>query len=88
MGVGRRSARSATGSTLRRKKKPAEGSRDLDDVRFLARKVPLDLHILKERYEKEQRPNLGNPRRKDLTIQLWTEAIEEERKKERVTTDE
>lgn len=62
--------------------------RDRDDVKFLARKVPLDLHLLKERYQKELRPNLGNPRREDLTIQLWTEAIEEERKKERATTDE
>lgn len=53
--------------------------RDRDDVKFLAEKVPLDLQILKQRYEKELRPNLGNPGREDLTLQLWIEAIAEQR---------
>jgi hypothetical protein len=55
--------------------------RDRDDVRHLARTVPLDLEALKERYQKELRWQLGNPEREDLTLQLWIEAIEEERSK-------
>ncbi|MGI9165009.1 MAG: DUF6036 family nucleotidyltransferase [Pyrinomonadaceae bacterium] len=53
--------------------------RDRDDVRHLARIVPLDLNTLRTRYEKELRPLLGNPEREDLTLALWVEAIEEER---------
>jgi len=53
--------------------------RDRDDVKYLARIVPFDLSVLKERYEKELRPILGNPSREDLTIQLWIETIQEER---------
>jgi hypothetical protein len=53
--------------------------RDRDDVRHLARAIPFDLDILRERYRAELRPYLGNPRREDLTLQLWIEAIEEDR---------
>jgi hypothetical protein len=53
--------------------------RDRDDVKLLAERVPFDLAILKQRYEKELRPNLGNPSREDLTIQLWIDAITEQR---------
>lgn len=53
--------------------------RDRDDVKHLARSVPLDLDVLKERYEKELRWQLGNPEREDLTLQLWIEMIEEDR---------
>lgn len=53
--------------------------RDRDDVKHLARSVPLDLGILQERYQSELRPDLGNPHREDLTLKLWIEAIEEER---------
>jgi len=53
--------------------------RDRDDVKHLARTVPLDLEVLKERYQKELRWQLGNPDREDLTLRLWIEAIEEER---------
>ncbi len=55
--------------------------RDRDDVRHLARTVPLDLDVLQERYKKELRLSLGNPEREDLTLQLWLDAIEEERHK-------
>ncbi len=55
--------------------------RDRDDVRHLARTVPLDLKDLKDRYQKELRWQLGNPEREDLTLKLWIEAIEEERSK-------
>ncbi len=54
--------------------------RDRDDVRFLARAVPFDLEVLKERYERELRPILGNPEREDLTLKLWIDVIEEDRK--------
>jgi Nucleotidyltransferase of unknown function (DUF6036) len=53
--------------------------RDRSDVLHLARTVPFDLSVLRERYFSEQRPYLGNPKREDLTLQLWIEAIEEER---------
>lgn len=56
--------------------------RDRDDVKYLAKIVPLDLAILKERYQQELRPNLGNPKREDLTLELWIEAIEEDRASE------
>lgn len=52
--------------------------RDRDDVKHLARTVPFDLDKLQGRYQKELRPNLGNPGREDLTLKLWMEAIEEE----------
>lgn len=55
--------------------------RDRDDVRHPTRTVPLDIEILRERYQKELRPFLGNPEREDLTLQFWIEAIEEERAK-------
>jgi hypothetical protein len=54
--------------------------RDRDDVKHLARKVPFDLNILQERYHRELRPDLGNPDREDLTLKLWIEVIEEERR--------
>ncbi len=52
--------------------------RDRDDVKHLARAIPLDLKILKERYAKELRWQLGNPEREDLTLELWIEMIEED----------
>src|SRR6266536_1364320 len=55
--------------------------RDRDDVKHLARTLPLDLNVLQERYQKELRPDLGNPDREDLTLKLWIEVIEEERQK-------
>jgi hypothetical protein len=53
--------------------------RDRDDVKYLARIIPFDLDVLKDRYRTELRPLLGNPEREDLTLRLWVEAIEEER---------
>ena len=53
--------------------------RDRDDVKHLARVIPFDLEILKERYEKELRWQLGNPEREDLTLKLWIAMIEEDR---------
>lgn len=53
--------------------------RDREDVMYLAKKVPLDIEILKERYVKELRPYLANQKHDDLTLNLWIEMIEEER---------
>ncbi|MGH9946194.1 MAG: DUF6036 family nucleotidyltransferase [Pyrinomonadaceae bacterium] len=53
--------------------------RDRDDVRFLARTIPFDLSVLKQRYYDELRPYLAIPEREDLTLRLWIEMIEEER---------
>jgi hypothetical protein len=52
--------------------------RDRDDVKHLARTVPLDPEVLKYRYQKELRWQLGNPEREDLTLQLWIDAIQEQ----------
>jgi hypothetical protein len=54
---------------------------DRDDVRHLARTVPLDLAVLQDRYHREMRHCLGLPAREDLTLKLWIEMIEEERAK-------
>lgn len=53
-------------------------ARDREDVKHLARVVPFDLEILKQRYYDELRVYLGNPDREDLTLKLWIEMIEEE----------
>jgi len=53
--------------------------RDRDDVKHLARVVPLDLETLRRRFEEEVRPNLAIPERESLTLQLWIDAIKEER---------
>lgn len=52
---------------------------DIEDVKHLARVVPLDLAVLRRRYEQELRPHLGRPEREDLTLQLWIDAIAEKR---------
>jgi hypothetical protein len=52
---------------------------DREDVRFLADRVPLDLDVLRKRYEDELRLYLGRPERKDLTMRLWIEMIREGR---------
>jgi hypothetical protein len=53
--------------------------RDRSDVRYLARAIPFDLDLLRQRYQQELRPYLGNPKREDLTLQLWIEMIVEDR---------
>lgn len=44
--------------------------RDRNDVKHLTHAVPFDLSLLRERYERELRPYLGNPVREDLTLWL------------------
>lgn len=53
--------------------------RDREDVLRLARKIPFDLKVLKERYEKELAylPNPNN--RETTTLEIWIEMIEEDR---------
>jgi hypothetical protein len=53
--------------------------RDRDDVFYLARTIPFDLKVLRERYQNEMRYQMGVPQREDLTLQMWIDAIEEER---------
>jgi hypothetical protein len=53
--------------------------RDRGDVKHLAKAVPLDLEVLRDRYQKELRWQLGNPEREDLAMRLWLDAIQEER---------
>lgn len=53
--------------------------RDRDDVKFLARQVPLNLQVLQSRYRTELRPYLSNPEKHDLTLKLWVDMIQEER---------
>ena len=53
--------------------------RDRDDVIHLARRVPFDLDILRNRFEIEMRSDLGNPDREAMTLQQWIELIEEDR---------
>ena len=53
--------------------------KDREDVKYLARAVPFDLDILRERYQRELRDYLFVPEREDLTLKLWVEMIEEER---------
>jgi hypothetical protein len=55
--------------------------RDREDVRYLARSVPFDLNILKQRYTTEHRPYLmGRPEHADAILNLWIEIIEEDRR--------
>lgn len=49
--------------------------KDRDDVRFLAKTIPLDLGVLQERYDIELRWQLGRPEREDLTLRLWMEML-------------
>jgi hypothetical protein len=60
---------------------------DRDDVRHLAQAVPLVPAILRQRYEKEMRPNLANADREDLTLKLWLEAFFEGADKPRAAGD-
>ncbi|MBZ5524203.1 MAG: hypothetical protein LAP21_18360 [Acidobacteriia bacterium] len=55
--------------------------RDREDVRYLGRVIPLDLALLRQRYSDELRPYvIGDPKRHDLTLDLWIEMLEEDRR--------
>ena len=54
---------------------------DVEDVKHLARAANFDLEVLANRYQQELRPFLNGPEaRHDLTLRLWIDAIEEERR--------
>lgn len=49
---------------------------DREDVRFLAKTVPLDAALFRARYERELRPiAIGNLQALDETIDMWIEAF-------------
>ena len=53
---------------------------DIEDVKYLARALNLDVDVLEGRYQEELRPFLRGPvSRHDLTLTLWIEAIQDER---------
>ena len=54
---------------------------DREDVMHLAEFIPLDVSVLRKRYEEEMRPYYGDPTHEDQTLRLWIEAIEERRQK-------
>jgi hypothetical protein len=55
---------------------------DMEDVKHLAAARNLDLDVLKERYVQELRHKVIGPvERHDRTLELWIEAIREERGK-------
>jgi hypothetical protein len=48
---------------------------DREDVRYLAKHVPLDPQLLQRRYDHELRPIiLGNQAEHDLTVKMWIAA--------------
>jgi hypothetical protein len=55
--------------------------KDREDAAHLFHSLRLNLAILSERYQKELRPNLGNPAREDLTLKLWIEILQAEAEK-------
>jgi hypothetical protein len=48
--------------------------KDREDVAFLAESLHLSRELLRERYQKELRPNLANESRQGLTLELWLDA--------------
>ena len=58
-------------------KLPRNADRDRGDVEYLATAVPLDVAVLRERYQREMRDYVGVPERDDLTLALWIDIIEE-----------
>ncbi len=51
--------------------------RDRSDVEYLGVTVPLDVAVLRDRYQTEMRPYLARPEREDPTLDLWVEIIQE-----------
>jgi hypothetical protein len=47
--------------------------KDREDVQYLAKHIPLDPGVLRQRYNAEMRPYLGNEERHDRTLSLWLE---------------
>jgi hypothetical protein len=51
--------------------------KDIEDLKRIAASAGLDLHVLRKRYAKELRFQLGRPENGDLTLQLWIDILEE-----------
>ena len=51
--------------------------RDRQDLEAIAIGPGLDTELLKERFDSEMKPYIGNPKRDALTLDLWTEIINE-----------
>ena len=51
--------------------------KDRADVRYLAQAVPLELAVLRSRFETEVKPYLWDSRSLELTLKLWIDDIEE-----------
>ncbi|MGO4880166.1 MAG: nucleotidyl transferase AbiEii/AbiGii toxin family protein [Bryobacteraceae bacterium] len=64
------------GHDLALSKLERNSGRDRQDVKFLARAVPLNLATLEERYRLELRPYLAATDRHDLTMRLWIEMLQ------------
>jgi hypothetical protein len=52
--------------------------KDRDDAAYLFHKLELKAQILRERYQREFRPNLALPEREDLTLKLWIDIFQSE----------
>ena len=50
--------------------------RDWEDVKYLAANAGLDVEVLRQRFRDELREFCTNPRREELTLDLWIEEIE------------
>jgi|SRR5882762_3699930 len=53
--------------------------RDRADVEYLATAVPLDIAVLRHRYDAEMRSYVPHASREGLTLELWSEIIQEAR---------
>jgi hypothetical protein len=51
--------------------------RDRADVEYLATAAPLDVAVLRERYQREMRAYVSIAEREDLTLELWIDIIQE-----------
>jgi Nucleotidyltransferase of unknown function (DUF6036) len=67
------------GHDLAMSKLERNSARDREDLKYLARVVPLDLGLLERRYRSELRPYLAHEERHDLTMRLWIEMLSEAR---------
>jgi hypothetical protein len=56
-------------------KSERNSARGREDVKYLARAVPLDPAVLESRYHSELGPYLAAPERHDLTLRLWLEML-------------
>jgi hypothetical protein len=53
--------------------------KDQQDLLHLARTVPFDLDVLRQRYEFEMQWQLGRPERENFTFESWIAIIQEDR---------